>query len=97
MLCRPPGGLRQADSRKDGRKGRKDARSTRFDSGRPTRGPKTDDTMKLIEIYRHLPSCTEFRLYELTPEELRYQNDRDRQACRWGIIRNTIRNFFKQE
>ena len=53
--------------------------------------------MKLIEIYRHLPSCTEFRLYELTPEELRYQNDRDRQACRWGIIRNTIRNFFKQE
>lgn len=50
--------------------------------------------MKLIESTSHL-GC-EIQLFELTPEELQYFNDRDNAARRWAIVKGAVKRFIKR-
>ena len=41
-------------------------------------------------IYRDVIQGDEYRVYELTPEEVQWQNDKDRGMFRRAILRNTM-------
>ena len=44
-------------------------------------------------IYRDVIQGDEYRVYELTPEEVQWQNDKDRGMFRRAILRNTMKRL----
>ena len=47
-------------------------------------------------IYRDVIQGDEYRVYELTPEEVQWQNDKDRGMFRRAILRNTMKRLVRK-
>ena len=47
-------------------------------------------------IYRDVILGDEYRVYELTPEEVQWQNDKDRGMFRRAILRNTMKRLVRK-
>ncbi len=47
-------------------------------------------------LYREVIQGDEYRLYELTPDEVLWQNDKDRGTFRRAILRNAMNRFVRK-
>ena len=57
---------------------------------------QTYSPLAMKMIYRDVIQGDEYRVYELTPEEVQWQNDKDRGMFRRAILRNTMKRLVRK-